>query len=194
MSASGAIAGTAEADAQGAFVVALEKDADGRNLRVLAKKGRETRKTIAPLAELDSTLDLGNLDARSTAIAQLALYEVMVEAGSTLSATPPPALAGLLAKAKSLPTAELTAFEMVVTEILSRAASGGDGIGPFELATSELSQAYLDSTGADPTLKDRYKSALAAAATGYGLEIRCDPSRLNAMFTVDVSGRGLDGN
>jgi hypothetical protein len=185
MSASGAVIGAAEADGAGAFVVELAEGADARNLRVLARTGRVTTKVIVANAEAGATTDLGVLDARSTAIAQLATYEITQEAGSSFPATPPPALAGLMSKMRSGPTAELDAFAAVIEEILASAA--GEGVGVFELASFELSDAFA-------SFRDRYRAAMALAATGYGLEIRCDPSRLASMFTVDTSGRGLDGN
>lgn len=194
MSASGNIVGRADASEAGEFVVALDEGAAGQNLRVLAKRGRSTKKAFVASVEVGHTADLGAVDLRSTTLAQLAAYEVTQEAGSTFSATPPPALAGLLATATASQTPELAALQSLVGEILAGASRDADGIGPFDIATFELSGAYLDSSGADPTFRDRYRAALAAAAAGYGLEIRCDPSRLNTMFTVDMSGRGLDGN
>lgn len=187
MAASGAIAGSAVAGDAGEFVVELDRAVDAQNLRVISRTGRETRKTIAPLAELGVTVDLGVLDARSTAIAQLADYEITQEAGSSFPATPPPALAGLISKMRGQPTAELDAFVTVVEEILASARAMGEGVGAFQLSSFELDEAFAGE-------RDRYRAALAAAAGGYGLEIRCDPSRLAAMFTVDASGRGLDGN
>ena len=70
---------------------------------------------------------LGRLDARSTAVAQLALYEVQSEAGSSLAGTPPTALAGLLRTMGEAPTPALEALVTFVQTSLDAAPTDGGG-------------------------------------------------------------------
>jgi hypothetical protein len=173
----------AEAVSEGLFEIRLPPSIDGTNLTVIAIAGAHTVKAIVARAAAGEITDIGPVDDFTTALAQLATYEVQREAGSTMAATPPAALAQLIASVVSSPTPELDAFVAIVSEILSAPADP-----PFDALTPDLSAAL------GPELGGRYRAALQAAAEPYGLVIRCDPSRLNTLFTVDVSGRGRDGN
>jgi Big-like domain-containing protein len=183
-----------EVSDNGDFTVRLPPKAEGTSLRLLAQKGAYTAKTIVARAPVGETTDVGAIDARSTAIAQLTAYEVIQQAGSSFAATPPPALAGLIAAMNDQPTTELAAFIEIVSALLLGAKTADGEVGPFDIEGFALSEGYARAAMLAPDVVQRYKSGLAAAAQGYSLQIRCDPSRLNVMFTVDVSGRGLDGN
>ncbi|MCK6552245.1 Ig-like domain-containing protein, partial [Myxococcota bacterium] len=178
----------------GAFAVALPAGAEGVALRVYARSGAWAAKAIVPTTIVGDVVDAGAIDAASTARAQLATYEIVQEAGSSFRATPPPALAGLLA-ALAAPTPALEAFTREVSAALTTAESlPADAYPPFDALSFELEEAFLVAAGQGRDVLSRYRATLGAAAADYALEIRCDPARLNVMFTVDLSGRGLDGN
>jgi hypothetical protein len=182
------------AEASGDFAVALPAGADGVALRLYARAGAWAAKAIVPTTIVGDVTDAGVVDATSTARAQLATYEIVQEAGSTFRATPPPALAGLLSKlAASTPA--LDAFTAEVARALSTAeALPTDAAPPFDAISFELDEAFLVAAGQGRDVLSSYRATLGAAAADFALEIRCDPARLNVMFTVDLSGRGLDGN
>jgi hypothetical protein len=194
MSKNDQIIATGSASESGTFTVKLPQTEDGVSLRVLSQAGAYTAKTIVPSAPVGQSTDVGTLDATSTAIAQLASYEVLQQAGSTFRATPPPALAGLIAAMRTSPTADLQALTMLVGSILSQAMTEQVMDAPFDVARFELSEAYVIEAMLGEDLITQYKTALATAASGYHLDIKCDPARLNVMFAVDTTGRGLDGN
>lgn len=181
------------ADEAGVFVLALPPDEPGANLTVLAQSGTRVLKTLVPVAEKGEITGVGRLNATTTALAQLAQYEVQSEAGSTLRATPPAALRGLYASMTSSPSAALIELVALVGEL--QAASAPTGSEPsFEAMTPALSERFVSAAGLSSEVLERYRQLLGRAAASYALTIRCDPSRLNTMFTVDVSGRALDGN
>ncbi len=184
---------TSEAPAAGEALVELPPEAEGRNLVLVAVRGNRAWKALIPEAARGAITGIGAVDAASTALAQLASYEVITEAGSSLPATPSPALRGLITALITRETPELAALRQTIAALLD--AGRDDGSFPaFDGAGWALSESYLVESGLGAERLEAYRQALAAAATGYGLEIRCDPSRLNVMFAVDMSGRGRDGN
>lgn len=192
ISADGRVIATRETLDTGTFEVALPPDETARNLRVIATRDWRTFKTLVPSGLPGDIINIGALDPASTAAAQLATYEVTAEAGSTFGATPPPALVGLLRAMAANPTPELGALTTFIDNLLGSTFAHQQR--PFDGLTFELSEGFANEVGLGATGIAEYRALLAAAARGYGLEIRCDPSRLNVMFTVDASGRGRDGN
>lgn len=190
LSKNGALVAETVAGDGGAFEARLPAEEDGRNLRLIAELGGFTAKAVIPSARPGEFTDIGPVDAYSTAAAQLATFEVLEQAGSSFQATPPTALAGLLQSFAAEPTPELQGLIDLVAEILG----AGAGAPPFDLETSRLAPEFVAGAGLGEDLGERYRGLLSAAAEHYGLVIRCDPSRLNVMFTVDASGRGRDGN
>ena len=191
MSQDGRVIATGAVDAAGRFEVALPVESDGSNLRILAAADGRATKAVVHAAPRGTPTNIGALDAASTAYAQLATYEVTAEAGSSFGATPPVAVRELMKAMRERETDALAAFRAVVATHLG--AAGGVNL-PFDLAGYELSEAFVTERGQGAAAIAEDRSALAAAAAGYGIEIRCDPSKLNVMFTVDGSGRGRDGN
>lgn len=190
----GRVVAAGTAGDSGDFSIALPASEQGLNLQVLARLGGKTFKRIVSDAPAGQFTAIGALDAQSTAEAQLATYEIVSEAGSTFSATPPAALRGLLRRMIEEPTAELAALVSVVAGLLDRVPADGSSPPLFSSGDWRISEAAVAAAGLDAAAIAGYRAALAAAAQAYGLEIRCDPSRLNAMFAVDVSGRARDGN
>lgn len=177
----GNLVATSNADAAGNFGVQLPAEVVATNLRVTATRDGTRFKTIVPFATTDEQTPVGRLDALSTALAQLATYEIVEEAGSSFSATPATALAALLTSMEDRSPA-LVALVDVVQSFTNAP------VPMFDPLTHTLD------ASASPQDAERYGAALSAAAADYGLVVRCDPSRLNVMFTVDGSGRGRDGN
>lgn len=190
LSKNGAVVAEATAGADGAFEARLPPDEDGQNLRLIAELDGFTAKAVVPVARPGEFTDIGPVDAYSTAAAQLATFEVIEQAGSSFQATPPTALGGLLQSFAAEPTPALQGLIDLVTTILG----AGGQTAPFDLESSGLAPEFVAAAGLGEDLGERYRAALGAAAEHYGLVIRCDPSRLNVMFTVDASGRGRDGN
>ncbi|MCC7380368.1 MAG: hypothetical protein IT384_00955 [Deltaproteobacteria bacterium] len=188
------VVATGEAAADGSFSVELPPALDGLNLELRARRGSRTVKRVVAEAPRGVFTPVGPLDARSTAAAQLAIYEVVAEAGSTMAATPPPALRGLLRQLEQAPTPELDALVAMIDQLLARMPLDGSAPALFTLGDFAVSEAALSAGGFDGAAAADYKTALARAAQGFGLEIRCDPTRLNALFSVDLSGRARDGN
>lgn len=183
----------ATADANGVFELALSPEVLGVNLSVIAARGARTLKTLVPQAARGEITGVGRLNATTTALAQLAQYEVTNEAGSTLLATPPAALRGLYSSMTSSPTAALIELVGVVEQVLA-AASPEASAPAFAAMHPELQEPFVAEAGLSAEVLGRYRQLLASAAAAYALSVRCDPTRLNTMFTVDVSGRALDGN
>lgn len=194
MSASGEVVARAQATASGEFTLRLPPLVQATNLRLLAQKGAYTAKALVPLVPVHETTSAGTLDDHSTALAQVAAFAVIQQAGSSFQGTPPTALRALLASLNGPPTPELTAFAALVGQLLTAARQAGGDLGPFDIARFDLSADFVKAAGLGDDMAQRYAAALGAAAQGYSLQIACDPSRLNVMFTVDVSGRALDGN
>lgn len=193
LSPDGAVLVSVESTGQGEIELPLPVGAPGRALRVLARRGSRTTKTLVADAPVGQFTPLGRLDARTTALAQLALYEVLSEAGSSLASTPPTALAGLLRTLGEAPTPALEALVTFVQAALDAAPTDGSAPGLFDALGFEGSPEAFRAAGlADGA--EAYRTLLVAAARDYGLTVRCDPSRLNVMFTVDASGRARDGN
>ncbi len=192
-SADGRRVAASQADESGVFVLSLPPSEAGVNLTVLARLGARTTKTLLPSAAKGELSGVGRLNATTTALAQLAQYEVINEAGSTLSATPPTALRGLYRTMTSSPSAALLDFVVLIDELLTTAPPGLDEAS-FSAMEPSLSESYVSVAGLSAETLTRYRQLLGEAASGYALTIRCDPSRLNTMFTVDASGRALDGN
>lgn len=189
----GTVLVSVESSGQGEVELPLPVGAPGRALRVFARRGSRTTKTLVADAPAGQFTPLGRLDARTTAWAQLALYEVVSEAGSSLAGTPPTALAGLLRALREAPTPALEALVDFVASALAAAPTDGSAPGLFDAQGFEASAAAFAAAGlADGA--ETYRALLLAAARDYGLTVRCDPSRLNVMFTVDASGRARDGN
>ena len=191
MSQDGKIVASGAADAAGRFTIALPPEADGSNLRLLAVAEGRSTKAVLHAAPRGETTEVGALDARSTAYAQLATYEVTAEAGSSFPATPSVAVRELLKAMATNETAALAELRQMIGGLL--AAPAGSNL-PFDLTGYALSEAFVTERGLDAKTIADYRGALAAAAADYGIEIRCDPSKLSAMFAVDASGRGRDGN
>ncbi len=162
------------------------------NLRVSSLKGRRRHKGLVPFAPKGEVTGVGTLDSVSTGVAQLVANEVISDSGSSFAATPPTALAALLQALTSSPSAELGELVSVVGEIDQ--ASEGEGAEAFNAENAELDPAFGPSTSLGADIIERYSRALSAASRGVALEVRCDPTKLNALFTVDMSGRGRDGN
>lgn len=185
LSAEGVVLASQAVTGAGEVELLLPPGTQGRALRVYARQGSRTTKTLVAEAALGELTPFGRLDARTTAVTQLALYEIEGEAGSTLAATPPAALRSLLRAMGQTPTESLDALVALVDGALERAPTDGSGAPLFEPLGYAISPA-------EDT--DAYREALIAAARDYGLQIRCDPSRLNVMFAVDLSGQARDGN
>lgn len=183
-SSAGTVVASAVANDAGEFVVELPPTEGGVNLRVHARTEQTSFKAVVPRAALGEPTNIGRLDAYSTAVAQLATYEILEEAGSTFAATPDAALAALITSITEEPTTAFDDFVAIVSTIAGEAAA-------FDPATFDLLESYVATNEARAL---EYRAKLAAAAETYGLVIRCDPSRLNVLFTVDMSGRARDGN
>ncbi|MFO0725673.1 MAG: choice-of-anchor X domain-containing protein [Myxococcota bacterium] len=186
----GRVVGRATMPESGEVEIEVAAEDAAPNLEILARMGGRVGIVLAPIAPAGEFSPFGTIDAQSTAESLVAIYEIIGNAGSSLGATPPSALAGLLAKLENEPTPELSAFAAIVGDLLAQVPVDGSAPALFAPLDYRPNEAAVT----DSTKLAAYRRALAAAAQGYGLEIRCDPSHLAALFTVDVSGRARDGN
>ncbi|MBI2377549.1 MAG: hypothetical protein HYV07_26345 [Deltaproteobacteria bacterium] len=162
------------------------------NLRLTARRGRHVKKAVVVAAASGEITGVGRLDNSSTAFSQLVAQEILNDSGSTFDATPPTAFAALVRTITSSPTPGLAAL-LGVIEQLDNAAEG-EGPLPFDALGPSLDPGFVAASTLDASVVEEYRRALDAAARDFALEVRCDPTRLAALFTVDMSGRGRDGN
>ena len=191
MSADGEIIARGQAPNEGEFRLALPSDAVAEKLRLIAVLNGNSSKAIIPRAEPGLITGIGNVDALSTAATQVVMYKIQSDAASSMAATPATAIAALLSEILQSPSTEFQSFSNQVANILAEGSSASEPA--FELESYRLSETFIRQIGEDSDFSQRYQQALASVAVGYELLIRCDPSRLNVLFAVDVSGRARDG-
>jgi hypothetical protein len=179
LGADGRVIANGQADDAGKFELVLPSGQSFSNLRLFARGDAGDHKSVIAELPAGSRAELGVLSARTTSFAQLLSYEIQDQAGSSFLATPPAAVRGLLSELNVAPTPALAALVAAV-----------EALGPFALQPEGASL----TADVDPNLAEAYRAALAAAAEGYAIRFRCDPSRLATMFTVDLSGQAKDGN
>ncbi|MEE2904704.1 MAG: Ig-like domain-containing protein [Myxococcota bacterium] len=176
---------------QGEFQLELPSDAPTDKLQIIVVKDGLVYKRFLPQAQRGVVTGVGSVDAFTTAIAQVILYKVQADAGSTLVATPAVALNGLVSEMEASASGALMALQAKIQQVSELGA--GKQKTSFSFENFELSEAFVSEAGQDLAFLEDYRSLLASAAGDYELVIRCDPARLNVLFTVDASGRGRDG-
>jgi len=186
----GRVVGRKTAAAEGETEIEVLAADSAPNLQILARKGGRVTTALISRAPPGEFTPFRLLDTDATAQTLLALYAIIANAGSSLAATPPSALAGLLRAIDQGPTPELAAFTAVVGDLLAQVPLDGSSSALFAAGDWRPSEVAITDLGQ----LANYRRAIALAAQAYRLEVRCDPSKLAALFTVDLSGRARDGN
>ena len=175
-------------NADGTFALTLPPGRDGANLRVVVHAGSLVLKTLVPEIAAGAKLDVGAVGVSSSAAAQIGeRYAARERHG--LASTPPATLAEVLVKASSDDEA-VAAFRTLLGSVVE-ASDPTSGDPALDLAGSLASDTALAIAGSD---LDSYDAALEAAVDASLVPLVCDPSRIRAMFVVDVTGQGKDGN
>jgi hypothetical protein len=171
---------------------------DFANLRVSAQSGNLVLKGIlpevlrpAPRVEADP-VEGGVIDANTTAAAQLVTKRVQDD-GSGFEGTPTETMRALYAKAQDPELAAVSAFAGLSLQVSGATSPAGLSPAPYDAASPDLSAEFLAQSGLGFSLDD-YRQALAAAAEEIRIPLVCDASQVAVLFTVDISGRALDGN
>lgn len=171
---------------------------DFTNLRVSAEVGSLVLKGIipevrrpAPQEEAPPT-DGGVVDASTTAAAQLVQRRVQDD-GSGFEGTPSETMRALYQKAQDRNLAAVDSYHALTADILAETSAASAPPAPFDPLSADLSDVFLAQSGLSLT-QDDYRAALAAGAEAIRIPLVCDASQVAVLFTVDISGRALDGN
>ncbi|MCC6748307.1 MAG: hypothetical protein IT371_11655 [Deltaproteobacteria bacterium] len=185
------IVGRQTAGADGANELSLRPSLDFPSIRLVARAGNRVLKAVAAELRRGERRDLGRVDGKSTAHAQL-VQEKVAGQGGAFSSVPPSVIASLLAQARGT-GAELRAFEAVVAKLLGKTSVTGQQalFGPLD---AELKEPFLGEAKLPESTSAEYRNALTAATERLAIQLSCDAALVNVMFTVDASGQALDGN
>ncbi|MBW2730868.1 MAG: hypothetical protein JRH20_00660 [Deltaproteobacteria bacterium] len=169
----------------------LPPNRDVVGLRLTAEAGQRVLKAIWPSLARSDKADLGKVDSKQTAHAQL-VQERIAGQGGAFSSMPESVFCGLAAQLAT-GSDEIAAFEDIVVE-LAQAGTFEGATPTFHALDARLDEVFVKESGTPSDLVMRYKAALAAAVETLEVPIVCDASLIKVMFTVDVSGNALDGN
>jgi hypothetical protein len=177
--------GSTEVVGNAAAEVRLTSDRDFDSLRLVATAGQRVLKGLALEAAKSETAALGKLDARTTATVQLIQQKVAGQ-GGTFAAVPPDAIADLRQQIVKGGT-EIKAFTDLVIQLVGQTTTK-QAAAMFNALDADLVGALAKSHGAD------YLNKRTAAVARLTVSLVCDAALIKVMFTVDASGRALDGN
>ena len=170
---------------------------DFTNLQLFVAAGNLSLKGTIPQIKRpapneDTVTEGGIINVSTTAAAQLITRRVQDDGGG-YAGTPSDTIAALVLKAQDPGLVAVQDFQALVAELLAATNAQTPGVSPFDAASSSLSQAFLDSAALDITV-DEYNAALALASEAIRIPLVCDTSLISVLFTVDISGKALDGN
>lgn len=166
-------------------------------LRLSVRAGQRLLKVVAPALLRGQTTDLGRVDVRSTAIAQL-VQEKIAGQGGSFSSMPPSAYSGLLSQIETTladknASPELGAFVNLVGPLVSKAATQGQPT-LFHALDARLDADFIKVAKIPADDATAYQNGLIAAIEQLRVPIVCDASLIKVVFTVDLSGQAKDGN
>ena len=191
--------GTAKVQGQQAAEVSLKTNTDFGALRLVAVAGEKVLKAVTPQALRSDTIALGKVTVSSTALTQL-IQEKVAGQGGSFSAIPAAIVEDLIKQVKarrSAKGADVAAFDKLVQQVLAQARTGAQYTrGAFNATDAALSAGYVQAhqKALPKGVSASYRNALTAAVGRLTVRMVCDAALVKVMFTVDASGRALDGN
>ena len=188
ISIDGAVLAEANAIVGEEFTLALGEGLDHFNVRVVVTGGAVVIKDFVAEAAADSVLTLDSLGVSSTASAQI-VERYAVRERASLASTPSSTLATVRNNGLGNDAAVVTFRAIVGTVLAGLDPTSGDA--GFDVTSFGANDDDLAAAGLD---RGAYDVALEAAVDAALVPIVCDPSQVNVLFSVDVSGQGKDGN
>jgi len=191
------VVGTAEVQGGAAAGLELTANRDYPSVRLVAVAGERVLKAVAAELTMTDDRDLGRIDAATTGAAQLVQEKVALQGGSFAS-VPQSAVADLIkqvADHAAKGTAEIKAFDDIVLLLLGKASTTGK-TPLFSAKDADLADSFVAARANDlpKDVASDYRNKLTAAIGRLTISLVCDAALVKVMFTVDVSGEGLDGN
>jgi hypothetical protein len=182
---------TVEKKAGSSIMVKLPARRDYVGLRITAIAGQRVLKAFVPEISRGQSIDLGKIDAPSTAAAQLVQQKVAGQGGS-FSAMP---VSGFRDLAKQIEdgNTQIAAFVEQVKKVVA-VTDSSRGKALFHALDARLDDDGAAEAKISADDKTAYRNALTAAVESLRVSIVCDAALIKVMFTVDTSGQALDGN
>lgn len=174
--------------------LALPPNRDYGAVRLVARAGERVLKALAAPVSKGVTVELGAVDAGSTAMTQL-VQEKVAGQGGAFSSVPASAIASLRDQVLA-GGPEIKAFADLVRTVLGKAPLDGAGEPIFAPLDAALGDAFVAAHAKElaKTIAADYRNALTAAVGRLEVSLICDASLVRVMFTVDASGEAQDGN
>ncbi len=188
ISVDGAVLAETSASVGEQFTLALGEGLDHFNVRVVVDGGSLVIKDFVAEAAVDSVVTLDSLGVSSTTSAQI-VERYAVRERQSLASTPASTLTTVRANALGNDDA-VVAFRAIIARVLG-GLDPSSGTAGFDVTSFSAGDAALAAAGIE---RAAYDAALEAAVDASLVPIVCDPSQVNVLFTVDVSGQGKDGN
>ena len=188
ISVDGAVIAETDARIDEPFTLTLGEGLDHFNVRVVVEGGSFVAKDFVPEAAAGSEHQALDMGIVSTAAAQIA-ERYAVRERQSLASTPTVTLQAVLDKARG-DDERVQAFGALVADVFA-VLDPAAGDAAFDRISSDADAGVLATAGIEAAA---YTAALEAAVDASLVPIVCDPSQLNVLFTVDVSGQGKDGN
>jgi hypothetical protein len=180
----------AEADARVGerFSLLLGPGLDHFNVRVVVAGGSFIVKDFVAEAAAGVTVTRDGIGTATTAAAQI-VERYAVRERASLASTPSTTLAAV--RNNALGNDErVDNFRNIAARVMA-AFDPDNGEAGFEVTSYGVQATAAAAAGVD---EFAYGAALEAAVDASLVPIICDPSQVNVLFTVDVSGQGKDGN
>lgn len=188
LSVDGAVLAEVDTKVGERFTLALGPGLDHFNVRVVVQGGSFIVKDFVPEAAVDTTTVREAIGQTSTAAAQV-VERYAVRERASLASTPSTTLAAVRDNAFG-DDSRVEAFRALVGDIFET-LDPTTGEAAFDVTSFGVDADTATAAGTDAAA---YGAALDAAVDAALVPIVCDPSQINVLFTVDVSGQGKDGN
>ena len=189
------IAGAATVQGTTHAEIQLEPSRDYSGLRLVARAGEVVLKAVIPELQRTAVFDLGVIDQTTTASTQL-IQEKIAGGGGSFAAMPASVVKDLLAQIQG-GGPEILEFSRLVSLVLSAAAVGSESNEPaFGHLDALLREGFVAQHAQElpGSIAADYRNALTAAIDRLEITLICDAALIKVMFTVDLSGKALDGN
>lgn len=188
ISVDGEVIAEAEARVGERFTLPLGPGLDHFNVRVVVAGGSFVVKDFVAEAPAGTTVVREGLGLATTAAAQV-VERYAVRERASLASTPSTTLVAVRDNALGNED-RVVAFRDLAGRVMA-AFDPQSGEPGFEVTSSGVGSAAAAAAGVDEA---DYSAALEAAVDASLVPIICDPSQVNVLFSVDVSGQGKDGN
>ncbi len=188
ISVDGAVLGNTTGSVGDELTMALGAGLDHFNVRVVVTAGELVIKDFVPEAAAGETIRRDGMGVQTTAAAQV-VERYAVRERASLASTPSTTLAEVRENALG-DDERVVAFRGLIDDVVN-AASANSGDPSLEAAGDGADDNALAAAGSSAAA---YDAALNAAVDAALVPIVCDPSQINVLFAVDMSGQGKDGN